>query len=377
MKTQVYYDAIAQYMNTGDQLIIRNLLNQTRPYGEIIVNDLTTPAWFIDVICDPVDIRFSNISSNRFYSGIFKRLLKQKISGEHIRSFILLSPGHFSRRGLKLATSIFKLYLRLIVLRCLGCKVIRVGFSIGPFDALNGWMESITTWVYAFYGVRDFTSATLAKRYHFSHLNYIPDMAWSFVPAKNLTPCKYNNYVVISFRSNAYGAEHSSDYLQTIAEKLHHLISSCKLANCKLIISYQVESDRLASLYLFNHLKADFDTELLDKLLTIEDASSLYASSYCVISNRLHVLLLASQNKTLAIPYVNSEDNIKITSIFNDNQLGQFLIYSDHSSEERLHKLNKQLMNREAVIAQFKNASQENIKLTEQAFASIFNLMSS
>ncbi len=373
MNARILYQPASQVENAGDQLINLATLNAIRTYGDIVIDDLHAPDWFLDAIGTRKDRRFSEFSKRHFYLGLAGLLVKQKLSGNRLRHYLVLSPGHSSRKGLADARVAFVWYAKLLLLRILGCKVVRAGFSIGPFDRVNAWVESFGSRGFNFYGVRDRKSLALARRFGFSNPRYFPDLAWSYLPFQPSSCASKNGPVVLSFRSNAYGLEHDSGYLRPIRKRLAQLLTSPALIGRDVVVAYQAQSDRDASQELFEDLRTTHvAVALREERLSIGEATRLYSGAYCVISNRLHVLLLAAQSGTLPIPLADMQDNIKITSILSDNGLADIIVNLRESERTSMARIDSILHKRADILQRLRRAREENAERIEHGFAEVF-----
>jgi polysaccharide pyruvyl transferase WcaK-like protein len=367
---EIYFKPALQIENTGDLLINKAEIDLVRKYGHVILDDNDRPEWFMQQLSPGgQDIALSALSSESLYKTIFKRL-----KGQSTKSIYLLMPGgNTSRLGRQAAKSTFKNFLRLYRLKLAGCKIIRTGFSIGPFDTLNGWMESLNSRAFYHCSFRDQSSLKLANKYKFKDPKYAPDLAWAYEPALEDTISK-GDYYVISLRSNTYGEIHDSSYLEPIKAKLLAVLRSVLSAERRIILSYQVKYDREACLEIYDHFKSEFpNIEVLDKKLLLKDAEDLYAGAKCVFSNRLHVLLLAMQTNTLAIPFINDVDNRKVTSIYNDNGLEDIMLYSDRDAAMQIDRLTSILGNEVDVMKRFRSLVDKNKALIIDNLNGVFS----
>jgi polysaccharide pyruvyl transferase WcaK-like protein len=371
MRTRILFLPASQIDNAGDQLINQAAIAALRPHGEIIVDDLRTPPWFLQAIGAGPHERFSAISRDRFYPGLVKMLLKRRLTGEPLRYCLVLPPGHLFRQGLAAARVATLWHLKLLLLRVLGCTVVRAGFSIGPFDRVNLWAEKFGAFCHSFYGVRDRVSHALARSHGFRHLHCVPDLAWTFHPAPTATALPPHGAVVLSFRANATGERHSSDYLLPIRQRLRALLHATELRQRPLLVSYQVQADREAAAELLADLQDGFTVEWRAERLSIAEASALYAGAHCVISNRLHVLLLAARNNTLPVALARGADNVKITSILVDNGLDDVVIDVDRGEADNVQRLQRILAARDSVIERFSDAARDNGARVHQALAGL------
>jgi len=366
---EIYFKPALQIENTGDLLINKAEIDLVRNYGNVILDDNNRPAWFMNQLSPGgQDVLLSSLSSRSLYKTILKRLKNR--SNKSV--YLLMPGGNTSRKGKQAAINTLKSFLRLYSLKLAGCKIIRTGFSIGPFDEINGWMESLYSRAFYHYSFRDQSSLKLARKYKFKNPKYAPDLAWAYEP-ELATDVQNKEYFVISLRSNTYGEIHDSNYLKPIKTKLLEVLRSAIPSDSRIILSYQVKYDRDACFEVCDLLIHEFpNIEVLDRKLLLKDAEDLYAGAKCVLSNRLHVLLLAMQTNTLAIPFINDVDNRKVTSIYNDNQLGGYMLYSDGEAFSERDKLKFILENEVEIMQKFKSLVRKNkdliIKNLDQVF---------
>ena len=373
MTNRIHFQPASQVGNAGDQLINLASVAALRRFGEVFVNDLETPEWFIEAIRADGERRFSEIAPRHFHANLALHALRGKLAGEHQQQYLVLAPGHTSRSGWKAARAAFGWYARLLLLRVLGCRVVRAGFSIGPFDRINTWVECFGSLAFHFYGLRDRESQALARRFRFFRPRYFPDLAWSYVPPVRSAPAPSSGPVVVSFRSNAFGSVHDAAYLRPLGERLRQLLATPGLDGKAIVVAFQVESDREAAAELFEYLRSHgAPASLRDEQLSIGAAVALYSGACCVISNRLHVLLLAAQSGTLPVALARGNDNGKITSILADNGCADLvlnLVDSEAVSRARIAAL---LQARGEILQRLSRARRHNALRIEQGLERIF-----
>src|SRR5690606_15159059 len=119
-------------------------------------------------------------SQRDIVSYLLRTLPRRVFSSRKEKVYLLLVPGDTSRKGRKKAISKFKELSKFAVLKFFGCRIVRLGFSIGPFDRLNLLAEKLSSHIYHAYGLRDTKSLALAKKNNFKHLFFSPDFAWSY-----------------------------------------------------------------------------------------------------------------------------------------------------------------------------------------------------
>ena len=246
----------------------------------------------------------------------------------------------------------------------------RVGFSIGPFDRINGVVESFGSRAFDFYGVRDQESLALARKYRFQRPRLFPDLAWSGSRSQVREGVDAQDVVVVSFRSNAFGQVHSKEYLLPLIDRLRGLLSTPHLAGKGVVVAFQVEADRSASGEIFEALRSSrFPVDLYRDRLTLDAAHALYRKACCVISNRLHVLLLAGQSGSLPIALAHMKDNLKITSMFEDNNLGDLVLNVEDARPERIESI---LAGRAKTLKQFATAREGNCRRIDEELVKLF-----
>ncbi|RVU00289.1 polysaccharide pyruvyl transferase family protein [Mucilaginibacter limnophilus] len=375
MKNIIFFKPGAQIENTGDLLINKSEIDVLRHYGDIIVDDSNTPEWFINAISNTlVDKKLSEVSKSSLNSTFLKNLLSGNKGGIKTRFYYVIAPGHRSAKGFKSAQRSLFAGLKNLTFKLLGGRVMRMGFSIGPFDKLNGWADSLISGTYYYFGLRDNKAITLAQQLNFSKPQYFPDLAWCYTPYPENSDIarKDSGYVVLSFRSNEYGTSHNENYLVPIVNKIKDLLRSVEGVK-KIVLAYQVQYDRDAAVYMQQQLNDNFETELVDHKLLLPEAEALYRNATFVLSNRLHVLMLAFQCNTVAIPLIKLEDNKKIVGIYTDNGLGDIILDAEQESLILHASLNSTLASKERFIEIFKYASERNTQLIRQKLDTIFN----
>jgi hypothetical protein len=177
----------------------------------------------------------------------------------------------------------------------------------------------------------------------------------------------------VSFRSNAFGTVHDAAYLRPLGERLRQLLATPGLDGKAIVVAFQVESDREAAAELFEYLRSHgAPASLRDEQLSIGAAVALYSGACCVISNRLHVLLLAAQSGTLPVALARGNDNGKITSILADNGCADLvlnLVDSEAVSRARIAAL---LQARGEILQRLSRARRHNALRIEQGLERIF-----
>jgi polysaccharide pyruvyl transferase WcaK-like protein len=366
---KIYFEPAGQIENTGDLLINKVALDLVRQYGEVIVNDNNTPRWFIDEITGGNDTLVSSKKTSLFASIFFESINRRS------DTYLLLPPGDISRKGIKSSIGTILRSSKLFILRLSGCKIIRLGFSIGPFDKANAISESIQSFAYRYYGVRDSNSLKFGKNININNLIFFPDFSWYYTPDTNRpSASEYEHHIVLSFRSNANGTKHDPHYLEKIEDILSSYFAD-STPSTKVTICYQVAYDREGCSDLHNALKKrnlNMNFEFIDKKLSLAECNKLYSTSNVVISNRLHVLMLAAINGAKIIALTKLGHNKKIANLFADNNIDACIIDCLEGIDQCAEKLKESITNGEKTQLNFKSAVQENRNCIDTTMSSIF-----
>lgn len=377
MKNIVFFQPALQHDNTGDILINKVLLDILRKNSKLIVDDSNKPSWFLAEIGLTSDEYLSKTSSKSLLQTI-RDYLNKGTNQEHI--YLVIPPGHTSRKGKNTAIygdhGFYRTRL-LLKLKKKGLRILRFGFSIGPFDWYNVLAESFYSRVFKAYCVRDSKSMELAKKFFFKSPQLMPDLAWAFDPLINPN---YNSahtgreYIVLSFRSNSFGAVHDSQYLIPIINSIKQLVQDPHLRHYDIKVAYQVKFDEEPSIELYNELKkARLEVSLVSEKLDLQSAVDLYAGAKFVVSNRLHVIMLGLSVNTLSLPLVIDRDNTKITSIFNDNDLSSLLLKTNYP-EDFKHKLAYIFSNYENLAEKIADTIEKNKKAVFDSINQAFKI---
>ncbi|WP_371194968.1 polysaccharide pyruvyl transferase family protein [Glaciecola sp. SC05] len=370
----IFFETFTQFENSGDELINLALINLIRPHGQVILNDRNSPDWYLHRLKAENDILYSKkYGASGFYFGILKHQIANRLKKSDTNTFLLLPPGHFSRKGKRVAAKTLELYLKLQLLNWFGVKIVRLGFSIGPFDNANVLAEKFGSKAFKFYGVRDTVTLDYAKKIGIDNCDYFPDMAWALNVAEYPRKKVNENKIVVCFRSNSYGTVHDQSYLTPLILCLEALLLESEFKDCELVFCHQVEFDKEPSRLLHEHFAGKHVTTLLDNRLGIADAHELYSEAAMVISNRLHVLILAALAGTLPLALIKPSHNGKITSIFNDNGLAECIVDSEKSTLEVCTKIAEAFVKRVRLLEHFENMSNKNILKMKATAKNIFS----
>ncbi|MCX2473227.1 polysaccharide pyruvyl transferase family protein [Pedobacter sp. MC2016-05] len=380
MMNVIFYNPTTQYENTGDLLINKSLVNLLRRHGQLIVNDNNKPAWFLQQLLNESDAKFSEKSKGDGLNFLAKVLLKNvfRTSKEKRKYYVVFVPGHFARKGIRNAAGPVKMLLKMILLRSLGCKFIRVGFSIGDYDIPNAFVESLITRCYTTYAVRDQQSILKAKSYFFKTPEYFPDLAWAYdhssigttIETKNQNQLKY---AIFSFRANGIGLNFETEFYSELISHLSSLLKHQLFRNYRIIFAYQVDADRIANRKLADELSNMYsNVEFHNEKLGLDTAYDLYGNADFVITNRLHVLLLAMKANTLSFALINEHINAKIFNILKDNNLVKMVLNIKGITSENHDNIQSCLLKTDEILEEIQISMDRNKEEIERKINMIF-----
>ena len=380
---EIFYNPATQYVNTGDLLINKTLVEFLRVNGTLYVDDNNKPKWFIDELLRKEDVRLSNFTRSDSIDYLLKLLIRNKLNGHNKNSkyYLVFVPGHLAKSGFRGALSSTKILAKFVLLRLLGCRLIRVGISLGSFDRLNAFVEALITRCYTYFAVRDQESIENAKKYNFKIPAYFPDFGWGYkhdhlsISKENYPPVG-RDFVVMSFRANELGHGIQAEVYEQLRISIKQLLSSEVLSGYDIIFSYQVASDREANLELSKDLASDFNNvSFFDTKLLLGNAFDLYSRANFLITNRLHVMLLAVQANTIAFSLIDQRANSKIYNILKDNDLLELALPVKDHSNVNIDRINKVLASRDAMSNRLKTAIEFNTRVISDKISSIFKVL--
>jgi polysaccharide pyruvyl transferase WcaK-like protein len=365
-----FYNLNTQFENTGDLLINKSLVELLAKRGIVYIDDYGKPPEFMDSLFQNDNVKRLSLLPNQINMiGHIKKRIKNKNTDD--KFYLVFVPGDMSRAKFRSALSGIKNFKNLLSLNLSGVRILRLGVSLGKFNVFSAYIEAISSLTYRSFAVRDTISMEIAKRFHFSHLSFFPDLAWAYDLKDKPEKHDKKEYIVLSFRSNERGTIHNGSYILKIVQELQQILQNSDLSAYKIKISYQVGYDRQAANDIYGILNKYFDVELIDKKLDIVEASALYRNAQCVISNRLHVLLLSILADSLAIPYINRNDNRKIHGIFNDNELTESILFQEDENLFNAKKTNNIMKAKSNWITKYRQRKEINSTIISNSLDTI------
>lgn len=328
MKKTIFYQAVTQFENTGDLIINKSLIDLIRPHGDLIINDKGVPKAYLDQLGVGRNELLSTKTRNTFVLYLVKNSILSMFQ-KNKRIYLFSGPGHFYGTSKRRVLYTIVAGFIFMMLNLFGCKIVKVGSSMGPLSRLLLRAESFRAKFIDCYFLRDSKSIELAKSGGIQHANFFPDLAWALKPTIRSTSDISKDTILFSFRSSTHSMSSNN---QAYQEKLFQLVDRIsntlvnENSNYKILVSYQVEHDYSFCKEVFSLLKGRYNVSFIEEMITTSNAESIYRGVKYIFSNRLHVLLYGYKFGALPIPMIDSKEHLKITGIFEDAKLGKLIL---------------------------------------------------
>lgn len=320
----IYYQTKTKFINTGDALINRALLDILRDYGTLKCNcSDDIPAFFIKELGIKEVEKIQNKTELGFVYTILKDAIRSKKENNHI--YIVSGLGHNFGGSIKkcvrnlIASIIFYIY------HLFGVKTIRIGMTIGPITKPLAYTEKIRGRFVDYYYVRDSKSLKLCHDIGINKVKMCPDMSWIFDKNSIRKQCK-NNKICINLRKTIFDAEDDKFYQKKMLEMCDQILSIISKKGDELIFCYQVQEDKEYCQEAFDYFKDKYSCTIISNQIRLIDAKRIYGSSSYIISNRMHSLLFAYKYGALPIALIDSKIHSKIQQTFDDCNLHELII---------------------------------------------------
>lgn len=372
MKNLIFYKTTADFDNTGEVLIYRNLLNFLRQYGNVIINDgkAINPI-FLNRICVSTSERLSNFTSSPFIIYILLCSLRNLFTKKQV--WFVTGVGEHNVCGWKdIAKNIIS-FLFLLTLKCFKVKILRIGMSIRFGGKIECLSEKLISSVIDYYYVRDSISYNNCKHSGIDKCQQAPDLSWGGFYGNSDRKASTNN-ILLSFRDFCVSESEKEVYKKELLSKILLLIdyylaeSWCK--NIYLAYQCDVDADFMHEIY---EMRKDNRVCMINELITLDNADEYYGNVDVIFSNRLHVLLLGYKFGAPTICLSNIEEHKKIVGILKDNGLTGALLDIKIDNSELVNEFKK--INKERLIIEEKyvDAEKSNYNQLNSIFQKIFS----
>lgn len=343
MKPKIYFLTITQSQNLGDLLINKMLINEIATHSSTIYIDSNNlPDDFEEVLYDHANS--SNVVNIAKEYSISLKGVKHFINAlrfikkENI-NYLFVSPGP------KSLTTIYdlKTWVTLFIYQWAKYNNVKTYIIGADFHfkkkcnkIYNYFAIKFVTDIY----LRDKETTSFFQKIGIKNIHYTPDLAFLYnKQIKSISTKK--DTILISFRDLQ-----TYEFKEQLYNSLQKIISQLISTELKIVFFYQVKCDYSFNYELYNKLKDKFPSKIYfhKELIWFNDIEKIYNTSYYIISNRLHVLLLGIMHDSIPVAILNSdEETNKIRKIFNGLSLSDNIIDINSSTfnNKTLQKVNR------------------------------------
>lgn len=321
-----------QFDNLGDALINRELLKICADRGSVTVCIDAVPDGFLGWL------RLGSIPGLRvvdskwaFYGHFFAAIVQSFFLRRKV--FFVQNPGGYI--GEISAKILFSRKLKswfLIALRALGVNSVLIGASYEGLGKNNLIGVRQLSKVLTVHAVRDNDSRVYCEKNGIRVSGVLPDLAFNL--DSNFSLMKRERKCIVSVRDAK-----DSDYSNALVAMLLNAYRSGGFD--RVVLVYQVRRDsQFMEKFQIELVAAGIPTDnaIVPLVGGIEENLAFYSSAEFVVSNRLHVLLLAWRAGAQPVAVIKGGENKKIVGIYEDAGLGLYCLRSD-SGPDVLAKL--------------------------------------
>jgi polysaccharide pyruvyl transferase WcaK-like protein len=314
-----FFSPKTQFENVGDTLINRELIDLISKHSKLRLDSSRSPSRFVD------DVVQGNSSIGVTSSGYFRYLLSgcyKKITSKNDVYFFLSPGGYFGELNFKEFAKQTLNNLVLFIMKILGVKIVLVGVS---YERMGGRhlkiMRNRATFLHRHFP-RDKKSNEYIRGLGVKTDGSMPDLAFNLPFLKNKESNKIKS-IVFSFRADQFPKQEEA------AREIVRLFNQLVPSDISFKFYWQVERDELVMKSLYYYCLSDFpmrNPKLLSGSQTVEQSREILINHGWVVSNRLHVLLIASSVGAVVTPCISKEFNNKVEGLFSDLGYGSSLL---------------------------------------------------
>lgn len=333
-----------QYENLGDELINLMLLRQLAKSHKIIALSSNAPEWYIENIKNGLQELQSNVTliedSKIFYITLTKKVFSNN------RIWLFTSCGDVSSSR----PTILKDLLLLALQYLSNLRVAQVGASISRITSSRATLLKISQNRGKNITVRDTASQELLRKQHIN-VRLVPDLSF-LLQTTAIKPLR-SRLALISIRY------HTDVDVERLLRDLKSLF--CTLSKHQLLpaFTWQVSRDAEFCRHLANMLNVPIRSLTTTTSNRLQAAFDLYDEADVVISNRLHVLLLAASRNTCPIAMLHTSE-IKIRAVMRDMDMYDNIICDSSTIEKTVDHI---LHNKHATKLALEKTFRENSEI--------------
>jgi len=294
----VFFSLAAQYENMGDETINALLVREISQRSELIALRHGVPEWYVDNILatpelDKSRIRFVD-SPTRFIRDIGIAVISQQ------QSVFFTSCGDVTPQG--------ETWLRdgmLVALQHLpSLRMATAGMSMSRLSQSREMLLRTAVRRGGKLTVRDARTQSMLMSAGIS-TSLLPDLAF-LLPTVSSTP---KDLLVLSFRQAA------AVKTESLLDSLTQFVRVASDWGLSTLVTWQVEHDAPYCRYLAERLNVRAEGIEPRERFRFDRMCGIYDRASLVLSNRLHVLLVAASRGALPFPLIH-ESEVKVRAVF-------------------------------------------------------------
>lgn len=370
VKPLIFYKTTADFYNTGEVLIYKSLLEFLRQYGEIIVDDSPhIQPLFLQRIGIRDEEKLHSHTRHGFIHYILLTALRNIFSRRPL--FFVTGVGDHKVKGAK--KNVFSFAFLLLCKLC-GMRTLRIGMSISFANKAAYRSERLLAKVIPYYYVRDSLSLEACHQAGIYKAMLAPDLSWGYtVPRKIEKSAESPMQIIFSFRDYCTSTKDKETYCSHLVHAIGIVLAHiCKDQSVQVLFTYQCDKDFAFMADLKSKFVQYSNIRLVKELITLDNAQDYYGKTQLVITNRLHVLLLAYKYGALTVGLTDLDKHKKILGIFQDNRLSDQLIDIHYDNQEIIKAFKRITDNRTELLTNIQAAEDKNSSLLHEIFNHVF-----
>jgi polysaccharide pyruvyl transferase WcaK-like protein len=302
-----FFSINTQFENVGDALINREMIQLAKLNSDVFLDLSRCPADFISTLGLTKDDAVSVVDGG--FLALCVGMMKKRLAGEECYYF--LSPGGYfgEVKGLELLSKYVTTFI-LFLISMIGVKVCHVGVSYERLGSNFSFITKLRSKFLHRHIVRDEITAKYLTEEKIKFDFVGADLAFNLFENDTAGNGKE---VFVSFRCDQNPRQFE------LAKQLITKLNKQLPPDIKMVFYSQVERDSAYMQQLYAYCNQDNkvrrNCEYISVLGDIEKSLDTLKRARYVISNRLHVLLMASSEGALLLPCILDGYNKKIEGI--------------------------------------------------------------
>ena len=311
-----------QFDNAGDALIIRELIN--------LISGRATPCIYLgrapDAFVNMLELeKLSSVTVHRTraYVGACVDMLSARARGECCYYF--LTPGGLIGEKTVKQTVIETLRLAIMaVLALSGVKICQLGFSLEKVGNRHARLLRWRSKLLSVCAPRDSASVALARNLGIRTTGMSVDLSLNLFSLPRVGS-RRSGVIALSFRidKDELARARAMQFVEALCDTMDE--------SCRIICVAQVGRDVPFMKEIYEHVSSLWsgNSDFIDCHESVGGAVEVYGMCEAVISNRLHVLLLALYAYASPVAWVNPDVDSKIFSVFEMLGISEFAVTAE------------------------------------------------